>query len=103
MNLVPSSTPTKDLQTEAIIAKPNLETQNLEFEDIIEVESFPREELKEPKPLILSYYECPLLGNTCPKWRSLEDVKAHVETYHRMSMDAFGRMSGIKLTPKILK
>ena len=71
--------------------------------EIIPVESFPRVELKEPKPLILSYYECPLPANTCPKWRSLEDVIAHVETYHRMSMDVFGRMPGIKLSPKILK
>ena len=109
LNLVPSSTPRKHLQTnqklrtEAKIDKPILETQNLETEDIIQIESFPREELKEPKPLILSYYECPLPNNTCPKWRSLEDVNAHVKTYHRMSMDVLDGMPGIKLAPKILK
>ena len=112
LNFVPSSTPSKHLQTNQIlgnqanIGKPMLKTPNIETEDIIEiipVESFPMVELKEPKPLILSYYECPLPANTCPKWRSLEDVIAHVETYHRMSMDVFGRMPGIKLSPKILK
>ena len=109
LNLVPSSTPTKNVQTNKIlknntnIGEPILETQNCETEDIIPLELFPRVELKEPKPLILSYYECPLPGNTCSKWRSLEDAIAHVETYHRMSMDVFGRMPGIKLAPKILK
>ena len=109
LNLVPSSTPTKNVQTNKIlknnanIFEPILETQNCETEDIIPLELFPRVELKEPKPLILSYYECPLPGNTCSKWRSLEDAIAHVETYHRMSMDVFGRMPGIKLAPKILK
>ena len=61
-----------------------------------------REELKEPKPLILSYYDCPA-SNKCPKWRNLADVNAHMEIYHRIPLDIFSRAAGIKIVPKIFK
>ena len=78
------------------------ETQNHETEDIIPLELCHVDEVKEPKPLIVFYYECPITSDKCQKWRSIEDVYAHVEAHHRMPKDVLER-TGLKITEKILK
>ena len=109
-NLVPSkqvitSTPTKYLQrnqkenNKSIIGQPIPETQNHETEDIIPLDG---DEVKEPKPLIVFYYECPITSDKCQKWRSIEDVYAHVEAHHRMPKDVLEKTS-LKIPEKILK
>ena len=103
-----TSTLTKYLQRnqkkndKSIIGQPIPETQNHETENIIPLELFHEDEVKEPKPLIIFYYECPITSGKCQKWRSIEDVYAHVEAYHRMPKNIFEK-TGLKIPEKILK
>ena len=82
-----TSTLTKYLQRnqkkndESIIGQPIPETQNHGTENIIPLELFHEDEVKEPKPLIIFYYECPITSGKCQKWRSIEDVYSHVEAH----------------------
>ena len=76
--------------------------QNHNIEDNIPLELFDGDEVKEPKPLIVFYYECPITSAKCQKWRSIEDVYAHVEAYHRMPKNIFEK-TGLKIPEKILK
>ena len=103
-----TSTLTKYLQRnqkkndKSIIGQPIPETQNHETENIIPLELFHEDEVKEPKPLIIFYYECPITSGKCQKWRSIEDVYAHVEAHHRMPKDVLEK-TGLKIPEKILK
>ena len=113
LNLVPSkkiitSTPAKYLQRnqkendKSIIGQPIPEIQNHKTEHIIPLELLHRDEVKEPKPLIIFYYECPITSDKCQKWRSIEDVYAHVAAHHRMPKDVLEK-TGLKIPEKILK
>ena len=103
-----TSTLTKYLQRnqkkndESIIGQPIPETQNHGTENIIPLELFHEDEVKEPKPSIIFYYECPITSGKCQKWRSIEDVYAHVEAHHRMPKDVLEK-TGLKIPEKILK
>ena len=71
--------------------------------DIIAIKKFP---IKEPTPLHLEYFSCPLNlvdeDNPCPKYDSEWKVRQHIEYFHKISVGCQKMLKGISIRKQML-
>ena len=71
--------------------------------DIIALQKFP---IKEPTPLNLEYFACPLTMadefNPCPKYDSEWKVRQHIELFHKITVGCQKKLQGIQIHKQIL-